>query len=77
MAKRSLSFFAANSIDDLMTSASKTGETIPDFENLHFKIASGLRKILTRNFKKQVTTAEGKPQSEKRSLAGRKNAWII
>ena len=42
------------------TSASIIGRPIPDFENLEFKIASGLRKILTGNFKKQVTTAEAK-----------------
>ena len=42
-----------------------------DFENLIFKIASGLTKIITGNFKKQVTTAEGNAQSEKRSLTGR------
>ena len=47
------------SIDELISSASITGRSIPDFENLDFKIASGLRKILTGNFKKQVTTAEG------------------
>ena len=42
----------AKSIDDLITSASIPGRPILDFENLDFKIASGLRKILTRNFKK-------------------------
>ena len=46
-------------------------------ENLDFKIASGLRKILTGNFKKQVTTAESKGLSEKGSLAGRQIAWMI
>ena len=49
----------AQNIDDLITSASATEDPIPDFGNLDFKIASGLRNILTRNFKKQVTTAEG------------------
>ena len=47
------------SIDELISSASITGRSIPDFENLDFKIAGGLRKIQTGNFKKQVTTAEG------------------
>ena len=41
------------------------------------KIASGLRKILTRNCKKQVTTAERKAQSEKISFTDRQIAWII
>ena len=65
------------SIDDLITLASVTGGPILDFENLGFKIARVLRKILTGNFKKQVTTAEGKAPSEKRSLAGRQVAWMI
>ena len=44
----------AKSMDELTTSASITGDPIPDFENLDLKIASGLGKILTGNFKKQV-----------------------
>ena len=50
------------SIDDLITSTSITGRSIPDFENLDFKIASGFREILTGNLKKQDTTAEDKAQ---------------
>ena len=67
----------ANSINDLITSASITGRPIPDFKNIDFKIASGLRKILKGNFQKQVTTAEGKAQWEKRSLTGINIAWMI
>ena len=67
----------AKSIDDLITSPSTTGRPILDFENLDCKIESGLRKILTGNFKKQATTAEGKAQSEKRLLTGRQIAWMI
>ena len=40
---------------------------MPDFENVDFEVASGPRKILTGNFKKQVTTVEGKGPSEKQS----------
>ena len=36
----------AKSIDELVPSASITGRLIPDFENLDFKIASRLMKIL-------------------------------
>ena len=78
--KRSLSFFVledAKSMVDLITSASVPRKSVPDFSNLDFKIASGLRKILTGNFKKQVTTAEGKTQPEKRSLTAREIAWMI
>ena len=57
----------AKRIDDLIT--------LPDSENLDLKIASGLRKILAGNFEKQVTSANGKAQSEKRSLTGRQTAW--
>ena len=67
----------AESIDNLISLASITGKSVPDFENLEFKIAGGLRKIRTGNFRKQVTTAEGKSQSEKRSLTGRQIAWMI
>ena len=66
----------ATSIDNLIPSASTTGKPIPDFENHDFKIASGLKKIRTGNFTKQVTTAEGKAQSEKRSFTGRHIAWM-
>ena len=61
-------------IDDRITSASFLADPILDFENLDFKIASGLKKIPPGNFKKQVTTAEGKAQSEKRSLTGKQIA---
>ena len=68
----------AHSIDDLNTPASVTRRPIPDFENLdEKKIASGLRNIPTGNVTKQVTTADGKAQSEKRSLTGRQIAWMI
>ena len=59
------------SIDDRITSASVTADPILDFENLDFKIASGVKKILTRNVK---NTAEGQAQSEKRSLTGKQIA---
>ena len=67
----------AKSIDDLITSASTTGKSIPDFENLDFNIARRARKILTGNFKKHVTTAEGKAQSEKRPRMGGQIASVI
>ena len=67
----------AKSIDYLITSASVTVKPVPDSGNLDTKIASGLTKILTGNFKKQVTTAEGKAQSDKRSLTGRHIASTI
>ena len=66
----------AESVGDPSTLAFTTGRPIPDFENLDFKIASGLTKIL-KNFKKQITTAERKAQSEKRSLTGRQIACMI
>ena len=67
----------AKSIDYLITSRSMTGKPILVFENLDVKIASGLRKIQTRNFKKHFTTDKCKAQSEKGSLTGRHIAWMI
>ena len=67
----------AKSIDDLITLASFSGRPIPDFENLEFKIASKLTKTLTGNIRKQITRAECKAQSEKRSLTSRQIAWMI
>ena len=56
----------ARSIDEFISSASTARRPIPDFKNLDFKNASGLRKTLKRNFKKQgkVTTAQGLAQQE-------------
>ena len=59
------------SIDELITAASITSRPILDFENLDFKVGSGLRKTSTGNFKKRVSTAEGKAELEKRSVTGR------
>ena len=67
----------AKSVDDLITSASRTGKSTADLKNLDTKMASGLRKIQTGNFKKQVTTAEGQAQSEKRSLTSRQISLMI
>ena len=90
MQKRSLSFLAMSQSRYFMDGwswgcqkywrfhhFSVTGKPTADFDNLDFKIASGLRTILTGNFKKQVSTAEGTAQSEERSLAGRQIAWMI
>ena len=58
-------------IYDINTSACTPGNSRQDFENLDFKIARGC------NFKTQVTTVEGKAQSETRPLSGRQIAWMI
>ena len=67
----------AGRIDDIITAAFITGRPALDFENLDFKIASRLGKILTGNFKQQVTTAEVKAQPETRSHTGKQIAWMI
>ena len=61
----------AKSIDDHISSASISGKSIPDLKNHDFKTASELRTIVTGNLEKQVTTVEGKAQSEERQLTGR------
>ena len=50
----------AKTIKELETPVSITGKPIPDLDNIGFNIASGSRRILAGNFKKQVTIAEGK-----------------
>ena len=55
----------AKSIDERIASASTAGDPIRDLRESWFQdCMRGLRKILTGNFKKQVTTAEGKAQSD-------------
>ena len=41
----------AKRVDDLITSTLTPGDQNPDFENLDIKIASGLKKIPTKNFR--------------------------
>ena len=52
--------------DDLITSASRTGIPIPDFENLDFKIASGLMGIQTGNFNKHKSPQPKEKFSQRR-----------
>ena len=62
--------------DIVITVASMTRIPLLDCENLDFKIASDLRRVHVGNFRKQVTTAEGKAQMERRSLTGRQTSWM-
>ena len=62
----------AESIDELITSASMKGEPILHFENLDFKTASGLKNILTGNSLKKSPPQEAKLNRRRdRSLADR------
>ena len=56
----------AKSIDGFITSASRTGIPIPDFENLDFKIASGRMGIQTGNFFKHKSPQLKEKLSQRR-----------
>ena len=43
---------STNSLDELKSSISILGQTIPDIEVLDSKIASSLKKLLTSDFKR-------------------------
>ena len=67
-----------DSVDELKSSRSKTGEDFPNFELLGARIASALNKIIqTSHFKKKVSLEEQKAQKEDRFLRGRQIAFMI
>ena len=63
-------------IDDLITSTSITRTPILDFENLDFKIASGLRKNPHKNLQKRSAQQKANLNQQERSLSGRQIAWM-
>ena len=60
----------AKSIDDLITSASIPGEPIPDFEDLDFKIASGLKKNPNRELQTSKSSQQKKSSIREASTHG-------
>ena len=67
-----------DSVDDLKSSSSIRGISMPKFEVLDARIASALNKIIQNsNFKKKVSLAEQKAQKEDRFLRGRQIAYLI
>ena len=68
----------AGSVDDLRSSSSIRGISMPDFEVLDARIASALNKIIhNSHFKRKISLEEQKAQKEDRFLRGRQIAYLI
>ena len=68
----------ADSVDDLRSSSSIRGISVPDFEVLDARIASALNKIIhNSHFKRKISLEEQKAQKEDRFLRGRQIAYLI
>ena len=67
-----------DSVDDLKSSSSKRGISMPKFEVLDGRIASALNKIIHNSqFKRRISLEEQKAQKEDRFLRGRQIAYLI
>ena len=67
-----------DSVDDLRSSSSIRGISMPDFEVLDARIASALNKIIHNSqFKRRVSLEEQKAHKEDRFLRGRQIAYLI
>ena len=67
-----------DSVDELTSSSSFRGISMPNFEVFDARIASALNKIIhNSHFKRKITLEEQKAQKEDRFLRGRKIAYLI
>ena len=67
-----------DSLDDLKSSSSTRGISMPNFEALDARIASALNKIIhNAHFKRRISLEEQKAQKEDRFLRGRQIAYLI
>ena len=66
-----------DSVDELRSSSSIRGISMPNFEVLDARIASALNKIHNPQFKKRISLEEQKAQKEDRFLRGRQIACLI
>ena len=67
-----------DSVDDLKSSSSIRGISMPNFEVLDAKIASALNRIIhNSHFKSRVSLEEQKAQKQDRFLRGRQIAYLI
>ena len=67
-----------DSVDDLRSSSSIRGISMPNFEVLDARIASALSKIIHNSqFKRRISLEEQKAQKEDRFLRGRQIAYLI
>ena len=67
-----------DSVDDLRSSSSIRGISMPNFEVLDARIASALNEIIhTSHFKRRISLEEQKAQKQDRFLRGRQIAYLI
>ena len=67
-----------DSVDDLRSSSSTRGISMPNFEVLDARIASALNKIIhNSHFKRKISLEEQEAQKEDRFLRGRQIAYLI
>ena len=67
-----------DSVDDLMSSSSTRGISMPNFEVLDARIASALNRIIQNTrFQKKISLEEVKAHKEDRFLRGRQIAYLI
>ena len=67
-----------DSVDELRSSSSIRGVSMPNFEVLDARIASALNKIIhNSHFKRKISLEEEKAQKEDRFLRGRQIAYLI
>ena len=67
-----------DSVDDLRSSSSIRGISMPNFEVLDARIVSALNKIIhNSHFRRRISLEEQKAQKEDRFLRGRQIAYLI
>ena len=67
-----------DSVDELRSSSSIRGVSMPNFEVLDARIASALNKTIhNSHFKRKISLEEQKAQKEDRFLRGRQIAYLI
>ena len=67
-----------DSVDELRSSSSTRGISMPNFEVLDARIASALNKIIhNSHFKRRISLEEQKAQKQNRFLRGRQIAYLI
>ena len=67
-----------DSVDEIRSSSSTRGISMPNFEVLDARIASALNKIIhNSHFKRKISLEERKAQKEDRFLRGRQIAYLI
>ena len=67
-----------DSVDELRTSSSTRGISMPNFEVLDARIASALNKIIhNSHFKRRISLEEQKAQKQDSFLRGRQIAYYI